>query len=158
VPDAASHDWKRLGEQLVRRRIELDPRYSNRQLFAAERGIGYRTVSDLERARRGNYDDSTIAAVEVAYAVTAGSAARVLAGGELGPLPPLRAVPDRASPDDDPDVAELIRDWPELEAIWALATADGKPYPREERIRLMKAHIDTIRRKVRELEIRAERA
>jgi transcriptional regulator with XRE-family HTH domain len=72
--------------------------------------------------------------------------------------PPLRAVPDRPLPDGDPEIAALIRDWPELEAIWALATADGKPYPREERIRLMKAHIDTIRRKVRELEIRAERA
>lgn len=86
-------------------------------------------------------------------------AARVLRGLlSSEPPPPLRAVPPAAGPGDDPDISALIADWPELETIWRLREADGKPYPREERIRLMKAHIDTIRRKVRELEIRAERA
>jgi transcriptional regulator with XRE-family HTH domain len=86
-------------------------------------------------------------------------AARVLRGilGD-GPAPPLRAVPDRPLPDDGPEIAALIRDWPELETIWRLADADGKPYPREERWRLVRAHLDAMRRKLREMETRAERA
>lgn len=148
----------------MRRRVELDPRYSNRQAFAAERGVGYRTVSDIERGRRGNYDDSTIAAIEVAYAVRAGSVAAALAGGELEPLPRrtalLRPVPDSAVPDDDPDIAALIRDWPELETLWRLRDADGNPYPREERLRLVRAYLDTMREKIRqaEAETRAKQA
>jgi hypothetical protein len=85
-------DWTRLGELLVRRRIELDPRYVNRQLFSNERGVHYRTVSDIERHRRDNYEAVTIAAIEVAYALTPGSIGRVLAGGELEPLPSAPAV------------------------------------------------------------------
>ena len=82
----------------MRRRIELDPRYSNRHLFAAERGIGYRTVSDIERSRRDNYEDTTIMAVEVAYHVAPGSVERALAGGDLEPLPGLRPAPVRPRP------------------------------------------------------------
>lgn len=88
VPVTAN--WKQLGEQLVRRRIELDPRYANRRLFADERGVNYRTVSDVERGRRDNYEDATITALEVAYAVKPGSVSHALAGGELEPLPGAR--------------------------------------------------------------------
>jgi hypothetical protein len=93
-------EWKRLGELLVRQRIELDPRYSNRQLFASERGLNYRTVSDIERGRRDNYEDATITAVEVAYHVAPGSVAAVTGkGGDLDPLPAPRTAlhPVRAS-------------------------------------------------------------
>lgn len=91
-------NWKRLGELLVRRRIELDPRYSNRQLFASERGLNYRTVSDIERGRRDNYEDATVTSVEVAYGVAAGSVARALGGGELEPLAAPQAARTAASP------------------------------------------------------------
>ena len=86
-------EWTRLGERLVRRRIELDPRYVNRQLFVDERGLNYRIVSDLERGRRDNYEDATITSAEVAYAIKPGGIRQFVAGGELEPL----AGPARAS-------------------------------------------------------------
>ena len=55
----ASHPraaWVRLGELLVRRRIELDPRYRNRRTFTSERGVEYRIVNDIELGRRDNYE------------------------------------------------------------------------------------------------------
>lgn len=85
-------NWKRLGEMLVRRRIELDPRYANRQTFAKQTGVNYRTISDVERGRRDNYEDATLTALEVAYAVKPGSIGRALADGELEPLPGPRAA------------------------------------------------------------------
>jgi len=126
----------------VRRRIELDPRYSNRQLFASERGLNYRTVSDIERGRRDNYEDATVTAVEVAYAVTAGSVARALGGGGLEPLPAPGAArtaaprpPAPAAWDaDDPrdDVAARLFDGDTLHDrmirnIWRLGEAYDTP-------------------------------
>lgn len=123
-------NWKRLGELLVRRRIELDPRYSVRQLFAAERGINYRTVSDIERGRRDNYEDGTLAAVEVAYGVTRGSVAAALNGGSLEPLPPATLTPVPPAPPDPSaspsekalkDLMDRYRDDPAVQAIGAQA-------------------------------------
>ena len=90
----ASPAWTRLGELLMRRRIELDPRYRNRRAFTADRAVEYRIVNDIELGRRENYEPGTIAALEAAYAVTPGSFGRVLEGGELEPQrTPLRIVP-----------------------------------------------------------------
>ena len=96
----ASHPgpaWTRLGELLMRRRVELDPRYRNRRIFTAERAVEYRIVNDIELGRRQNYEPGTIAALEAAYAVTAGSIGRALEGGNLEPQsapgPHLTAVP-----------------------------------------------------------------
>lgn len=125
-------NWKRLGDLLVRRRIEMDPRYSVRQLFAAERGINYRTVSDIERGRRDNYEDTTLTAVEVAYGVTPGSVAAALDGGPLEPLPPvaLTQVPDvppdpSASP-SEAALADLLRRYREDPAVQALGAQSAK--------------------------------
>jgi hypothetical protein len=104
VPTASSADWKRVGEKLTQRRVELDPRYRNRQTFITERGINYRTVSDIERGRRGNYEAATIASVEVAYKVTPGSVGHVLAGGELEPQPVTTSAAEaliNGEPDDE---------------------------------------------------------
>lgn len=149
-------NWKRLGELLVRRRIELDPRYSNRQLFAAERGINYRTVSDVERGRRDNYEDGTITALEVAYGVKPGSIGQFLAGGELEALPrPAEAPPvprnpfaafasQFSEPEDDPawdmfpDPADKLLRW-----IWRM------PVPVEDREQLV-ADIRARRRAAQE--------
>lgn len=84
----ASHPraaWVRLGELLVRRRIELDPRYRNRRAFTSERAVEYRIVNDAELGKRDNYEPGTIAALEVAYALAPGSIGRALDGGELEP-------------------------------------------------------------------------
>lgn len=74
--DAAA--WKRLGELLIRRRIELDPAYQNRTAFCTERGIDYRLAYDIEEARRTNFRKGTLAGVAIAYAVTLDSMLAVL--------------------------------------------------------------------------------
>ena len=79
----ADGNGERLGSLLVRRRIELDRRYRNRQIFAREREIDYRIVSDIERGRRANFETQTIALIERAYDLDAGAIERGLRGGDL---------------------------------------------------------------------------
>ena len=93
APDAAA--WKRLGELLVQRRAQLDPRYARRTRFADERHLGQRIVYEIEKARRQNFGDGIIAAIEVAYELVPGSLERTRKGGPLepattpsAPLPP----------------------------------------------------------------------
>jgi hypothetical protein len=75
--------WARLGKLLTERRARLDPRYMNRRLFASERGLDYRLVSDIEKARRQTFEGSTLAAIEAAYQLQPGAIGRFLAGGGL---------------------------------------------------------------------------
>jgi hypothetical protein len=79
VPTTDSDVWQRLGNLLMRRRIELDPRYKNRTLFTAERGVEYRIVNAIERGERSNYDQITITSLEVAYGLAPGAVSRYLA-------------------------------------------------------------------------------
>jgi len=100
MPSYPHSAWGRLGELLVRRRIELDPRYSNRRIFTDERIPGrYRIVNALERGQRDNYEAGTLAAIESAYHLDPGAIARFLAGGELesGPPPTEPAAPVTSS-------------------------------------------------------------
>jgi hypothetical protein len=86
MPESADMDaWRRLGRMLERRRVELDTRYSNLSLFAAERGLDYRMAWDVEHAARSNFRRPTITAIEVAYGWVPGSVAAVLAGGRPEP-------------------------------------------------------------------------
>lgn len=112
VTSDPGQDWQRLGELLIRRRLDLDPRYRNRQVFAAERGVEYRIVSDFERHRRSNYHAVTIAEIERAYDLPPGSVGRVLAGGDLEPAPdaPRRASGPTEEP-ADPGVINLARQY-----------------------------------------------
>jgi len=84
--------WAALGKMLVQQRVQLDPRYMNRSLFAAERHINGRLAADIEKGRRQNYDAATVAAVEVAYGLPSGAIARAIAralsGDDPGPVPP----------------------------------------------------------------------
>ena len=80
---------KRLGELLTLRRVELDPRYRNRSLFAKEREINLRLAQDIENAARDNFDAPTRAFIALKYGWTADSVDRVLAGGD--PVPVERA-------------------------------------------------------------------
>src|SRR5207253_3737222 len=72
-PMTAQGSWKRLGEMLERRRVELDTRYRNLTLFAAERGIDYRLAWDAEHGARSNYRRPTLRAIEVAYGLPPGA-------------------------------------------------------------------------------------
>lgn len=94
------------------RRIELDPRYRNRTLFVAERAdagpqsSAYRTVFDLERARRTNYEPATLAFVESLYQLVPGCIAEYLAGGEIARLEETE-VPTQEEEQIEQAVAEI---------------------------------------------------
>ncbi len=80
------HDgWARTGALLVDRRIEIDPRYKDRMLFSKERGLNWRLLYDIERAKRENFKPESLTAIEVAYELVPGSLARTNAGGPLEP-------------------------------------------------------------------------
>lgn len=94
MPPYPASSWARLGEMLVQRRVEIDPRYRNRRLFAAERGLNWRLLYDIERAKRTNFESETLAAIEVAYSLVPGSIPRALGGAELEAQPDAAAVAD----------------------------------------------------------------
>jgi hypothetical protein len=129
MPPADRTAWERLGRLLTERRTQISPRYANRRAFAADREMNWRTLHDIEQAKRDNFKPETMRAFETAYMLAPGSLDRVLAGGDLEPAPdprpaPLRAVPpSRASgpvaigilfgmldrhPDDDDLAAEIL--------------------------------------------------
>ena len=108
-PSPSAADWRRLGELLTRRRVELDLRYQNRTTFSAERGIDYRLAYDVEEAKRTNFRRTTLAGIAAAYAVTLDSVYAALDGGPLEPVPPprplLRPVPSLL-PDDPGEMTD----------------------------------------------------
>jgi hypothetical protein len=79
-PDPA---WERLGQMLFQRRTQLDARYSNRSKFATERGVDYRVVYDIEKARRTNFGDAVLGAIERAYELPAGAIRAALKGDDF---------------------------------------------------------------------------
>jgi len=154
MPSHPRSAWERLGELLVRRRIELDPRYRNRRTFEAERAPDlYRIINSIELGRRDNYEPGTIAALEAAYDIAPGAIGRALDGGELEVqavaadtagaadeigvarrVPPhLAAVPpslDRGEDDIFPDMdaetrARVEAHVPAVEALVRSAAIDG---------------------------------
>ena len=117
MPSYPHSAWARLGELLVRRRIELDSRYRNRRTFTSERAVEYRIVNDIELGRRDNYEPATLAGLEVAYELAPGAISRTLAGDGLEPqagvtvqLPAAVVRPrDRRLPVLDVDDEEALR-------------------------------------------------
>jgi hypothetical protein len=102
----------RLGKLLIRRRIELSSRYRDRTLFAHERlDDKWRTLHDLELAKRPNFRPETLEAVEAAYEWQPGSIERVLAGGDPLPrrAPEELAQPVGRKPFADPAAEALAR-------------------------------------------------
>lgn len=79
----AHMDWRRLADYVVDARVARGLR--TREALAEQVGISSRVLSDIENARRTNYDRVTMAALERALGWGTGSVARVLTGGE--PLP-----------------------------------------------------------------------
>ena len=127
-PDASLTGWKRLGELLTLRRVELDLRYQNRTIFSTERGLDYRLVYDIEEHRRPNFRTTTLAGIAAAYAVTFDSLLAVLRdpGANLEPLPPAGAPHIAVVPDPPLPGAELSA----LDKIAALI-ASATPAERE---------------------------
>ena len=115
MPSHPRSAWVRLGELLVRRRIELDPRYSNRRIFTDERIPGkYRIINTLERGQRDTYETGTIAAIEAAYDLAPGAIGRFLDGGELETQerPDVTEEMRREAPPPRPERPGLLRDMP----------------------------------------------
>lgn len=94
MPGSETEARRRLGAALVDRRMDMDARYRNRELFVRERnaglfpggtpGISSRTVYDIERAKRANFDTTTKTTIEMVYALRRGAIDRALeAGGEI---------------------------------------------------------------------------
>lgn len=124
-PSPSTADWARLGELLTRRRVELDPRYQNRTVFSAERGIDYRLAYDIEECRRTNFRTTTLAAVAAAYGVTyeslmqvahEGAAELIPASGPVTVSGPVAVYPEPVSgspaappPSPDPEPTEAAR-------------------------------------------------
>ena len=112
MPPHPAGSWVRLGGQLARRRVEIDPRYKNRTLFAEERGMNWRLLHDIERAKRTNFEPETLAAIEVAYELAPGAIARALDGADLEPASASESAPASelaAVPEGDREaVAEVL--------------------------------------------------
>lgn len=90
--------WRRLGEIVT---AERSRRWKSRAAFARHAGIASRVVDDIERGRRSNYSDGTLASLEVALGWNAGSCLRVVQGGQ-----PRRDI--------DPTLSRLLEVWPQL--------------------------------------------
>lgn len=91
--------WERLGMLLTQRRAQIDPRYGRRTRFAEERHLGHRVVYEIEKARRQNFGDGTIAAIESAYELVPGSLRRTLNGD---PLEAATRTPEPGPPANEP--------------------------------------------------------
>ena len=90
--------WGLLAAQIA---SERSRRWRSRAAFAKAAGVSVRVIDDLERGRRSNYSDATLATVEAALGWEFGSAKRVVQGG-------------RPRRETDPFLAELVEIWPSL--------------------------------------------
>ena len=109
MPTDRADAWTRLGQLLVERRIDLNPRYKNRRTFCEERGVDYKVVSDIETTKRTNFGRDTIAHLEVGYEVKAGGIQAVLDGATT--LPPRESQNPFEGVDN---VEEALRNLPGL--------------------------------------------
>lgn len=79
-----TEDWQRLGRLLIARRVNLG--HPVRSKFVKAKGLTHgRTISDVENAKRTNFEPATRALIEQLYEWRPGSLNAVLAGGE--PIP-----------------------------------------------------------------------
>lgn len=100
--DGLMDDWVRLGEYVVRRRVERG--FRTRGDLADAVQVSARLLGDIEKGRRGNFDPATIAALESALDWETGSVRRIVEGGE----PQVRATPAPVVKDRQSDEIELI--------------------------------------------------
>ena len=86
--DTGAAPRSKLGDVLAARRIQISPRYKNRQLFIDERGRGLSAsvFIGLETRGRTNFEAATVVALETIYELPAGWLSAALTGN-IGPLP-----------------------------------------------------------------------
>lgn len=70
--------WATLGELLIRRRVELSPRYHKRTVFARESRFPYKLICEFEQHTRRNFGPATIIAIEQVYKLEPGFIRRYL--------------------------------------------------------------------------------
>lgn len=117
-----------LGAALKARRVELDPAYKNRALFAQHTGLNYRLIGDIEQARRDVYRGTTMQAIERAYRLKPGSIQRHLDHGQpLSPDAPEITRPETAL------TAEELAD-PVVRTILNVPDDPRRPLRPEERV------------------------
>lgn len=102
--------WQRLAAKLTERRASLRPEWADRTAFARDNQLSYRSLSDLETARRDNYKASWLTRIEHAYRWQPGSIQRVLAGAE--PIP-TETPSDPCAPSDAAPLAASVSAWDE---------------------------------------------
>jgi transcriptional regulator with XRE-family HTH domain len=76
-------DWRRLGEEVERRRGQLG--FGSRREFAEKTGFAEKTLGDVENGRRDTYSPVTISRLEAALRWPAGAVDAILRGE---PVPP----------------------------------------------------------------------
>lgn len=151
MPPVDSNARELLGKLLEDRRAEIAPRYADRMLFAVER-MGsrskWRTLFDLERAKRATFKPETLRAFERAYELEPGSLDRF--NGELEPLAaapepsPRPPAPGAYADDPGDDPAAIL--FPEDRAKrWIWRTPDATE---AEKVNMIKA-LDAERRRIR---------
>jgi hypothetical protein len=87
TPAPGSHPQGRLGELLIKRRIEMDPAYAPRHAFADSVGLTEEFVADVEHGRMLGLTGEQQALIERAYSWVPGSVAAVLDGKEPAAIP-----------------------------------------------------------------------
>jgi hypothetical protein len=136
MSDHSSPDWARLGEYVVARRVKLG--YKKRPAFSDATGISTRILGDIETGRRGNFDRTTIAALEGTLGWATGSATRIAYGGEPTIVADIRAESDEAPAAVPPDDLATDRD----EALRRVMLSD---LPDDQKRRIAKLLIDEKR-------------
>lgn len=72
--------WERLGHRVA---AERGRHWRSRAAFARDAGISSRVLDDIEKGRRENYSESTLAALEAALGWAPGTCLRVVQGGRV---------------------------------------------------------------------------
>jgi hypothetical protein len=111
--------------------------------------MNWRTLHDIEAAKRDNFRPETMRAFEAAYMLAPGSLDRALTGGDLEPLPPppRLAIAPNLPPAGrlaewltslpDADIERVVAHDPLLRQVWDLQDGTGKPADRAQRIAML---------------------
>lgn len=87
--------WERLGRLVA---SERGRHWRSRQAFARAAGVSVRVLDDIEKGRRANYSEATLAAIEAALGWEPGTCRRVVEGG-------------RVRHEVDPELMRLLDAW-----------------------------------------------
>lgn len=72
--------WERLGRRVAQ---ERGRHWRSRAAFARSAGVSTRVLDDVEKGRRDNYSEATLAAIEAALGWAPGTCLRVVQGGKV---------------------------------------------------------------------------